>query len=83
MDSLLNRRTINEEVRPAASPGTPVSMLTGFGDIMLATDEKPPSVDLVVAKPVTVGDLREAVAQVTAPYDRYWEDDRPAEEERV
>ena len=67
----------------AASPGTPVIMLTGFGDIMMARDEKPPSVDLIVAKPVTVGNLREAVAQVTAAHDQYWKDDRPAEEEKV
>ena len=65
----------------AESPGTPVIMLTGFGDIMMARDEKPPSVDLIVAKPVTVGDLREAVAQVMAESsDQYQKDDRPAEE---
>ena len=67
----------------AASPGTPVILLTGFGDIMMAKDEKPPSVDLIVAKPVTVGGLREAVAQVMAARDRYWNDDRPAEVGRV
>jgi signal transduction histidine kinase/ActR/RegA family two-component response regulator len=67
----------------AASPGTPVIMLTGFGDIMLARDEKPASVDLIVAKPVTVEGLREAIAKVTAPHDQYWKDDRPAEERKV
>jgi CheY-like chemotaxis protein len=67
----------------AASPGTPVILLTGFGDIMMARDEKPPSVDLIVAKPVTVEGLREAIAQVTAPHDQYWKDDRPAEERKV
>ena len=47
------------------SPETPVILLTGFGDIMIAKDEKPEAVDLIVAKPVTVAALRQAVAQVT------------------
>ncbi len=50
---------------------------------MMTKDEKPPSVDLIMATPVTVEGLREAVAQATAPHDQYWKDGRPAEEERV
>ncbi len=73
---LLNTGAINAEVRHPASPGC---HLTGFGDIMMTKDEKPPSVDLMVATPVTAGELREAVAQVWAAHDRYWRDDRPAE----
>ncbi len=45
----------------------PVVMLTGFGAMMEATGEKPPSVDLVVGKPITMEDLRAAVARVVAP----------------
>ncbi len=57
--------------------------LTGFGGIMMTKDEKPPSVDLIMATPVTVEGLREAVAQAAAPHEQYWKDGRPAEEERV
>ena len=46
---------------------------------MMNKDETPPSVDLIVAKPVTVEGLREAVAQVTAPHAPYWRDERPSE----
>ncbi len=48
---MLNTGAINEGVRHAASPGC---HLTGFGDIMMTKDEKSPSVDGIVAKPVTV-----------------------------
>ena len=48
------------------SPRTPVILLTGFEDIMLAKGETPTTVDLIVAKPVTMGNLREAVAKVAA-----------------
>ena len=44
----------------------PVVLVTGFGDIMEATAERPPGVDLVVGKPFTLRALREAIAQVTA-----------------
>ena len=54
------------EAIKAKSPRTPVIMLTGFGDIMLATGEAPSPMDLIVAKPVTMGNLREAVAKVAA-----------------
>jgi signal transduction histidine kinase len=46
----------------------PVVMLTGFGSMMEATGEKPPSVDLVVGKPITMVDLRAAVARVVGPH---------------
>jgi CheY-like chemotaxis protein len=42
----------------------PVIMLTGFGDLMLAADERPLGVDLVLSKPVTPAALRQAVARV-------------------
>jgi len=54
------------EAIKAEAPGTPVILLTGFGDIMMAKDEKPSGAALIVAKPVTMGDLRKAVAMVTA-----------------
>jgi hypothetical protein len=52
---LLNTGAINVGVRHAASPGC---HLTGFGDIMMTKDEKSPSVDGIVAKPVTAGELQ-------------------------
>lgn len=48
------------------SPSKPVILLTGFGDIMEATDDRPVAVDLVVGKPVTLSALQQAVAKVVA-----------------
>jgi CheY-like chemotaxis protein len=45
-------------------PNVPVIMLTGFGAMMKDADEKPTAVDLIVGKPVTIDDLRAAVAEV-------------------
>ena len=45
------------------SPATPVVLLTGFGDEMLALGGQPPGVDLVLGKPVSLADLRRAVFQ--------------------
>ncbi len=45
------------------SPGTPVILLTGFGDEMLASGGLPAGIDLVLSKPVTQADLRLAVFQ--------------------
>jgi signal transduction histidine kinase len=46
-------------------PDLPVIMLTGFGDIMNYADELPEGVDLVLSKPVTPEELREAIVGVT------------------
>jgi PAS domain S-box-containing protein len=43
---------------------TPVIMLTGLGDLMNEVGERPEGVDLVVAKPVTLAELRAAVTMV-------------------
>jgi PAS domain S-box-containing protein len=53
-----------ELVRQGAT--TPVIMLTGLGDLMNEVGERPPGVSLVVAKPVTLAELRAAVRMVTA-----------------
>jgi CheY-like chemotaxis protein/anti-sigma regulatory factor (Ser/Thr protein kinase) len=47
----------------AASPSTPVILLTGWGQRLLADDDVPPHVDLVVPKPPKLRDLREALAR--------------------
>jgi PAS domain S-box-containing protein len=44
---------------------TPVIMLTGLGDLMNDVGERPDGVDLVVAKPVTLAELRAAVVMAT------------------
>ncbi len=49
------------------SPETPVVLLTGFGDEMLALGACPPGIDLILGKPVSQSDLRRAVAQAIAP----------------
>jgi len=46
------------------SPETPVILVTGFGEIMQSIDENPPGIDHVLGKPVTVSQLRKAIATV-------------------
>jgi len=47
-------------------PGTPVILLTGFGEEMQARGTLPPVIDLVLGKPVSSADLRNAVFTVMA-----------------
>ncbi len=49
-----------------SAPGTPVIMLTGFGDLMAAKGEHPVGVDAVVSKPVTLDSLTQAILKVIA-----------------
>ena len=48
------------------SPGTPVIMLTGWGQRMLDEDDIPPNVDRLLSKPPKLRDLREALAYCTS-----------------
>ena len=48
----------------AVNPGTPVILLTGFGEIMKDKGEKPDGVDRVMSKPVTQNDLRSVIADI-------------------
>jgi CheY-like chemotaxis protein len=50
----------------SAEPKVPVVMLTGFGSMMDAANEKPAGVDLVLGKPVTINALRTALATAVA-----------------
>ena len=43
---------------------TPVILLTGFGDLFDIADDCTPSIDLVVTKPATLSDLRQAIFAV-------------------
>ena len=47
------------------SPQTPVVLLTGFGDEMIAHGNRPVGIDLVISKPVSLTELRDAVFQST------------------
>ena len=47
-------------------PGTPTILLTGFADIMAATDDRPEGVEVILGKPVTPGQLQKAVSEVMA-----------------
>ena len=44
-------------------PGVPVVLVTGFGDIMATTGEKPEGVDLVMSKPFTMAGLQATLAR--------------------
>ncbi len=46
------------------APTTPVILLTGFGEMMRAAGEQPSGVDLVVAKPVSLAALQQALSRV-------------------
>jgi DNA-binding response OmpR family regulator len=48
----------------AASPATPVILLTGWGRRMVAEGEIPAHVDRVLAKPPKLREVREALAQL-------------------
>ena len=50
----------------SAEPKVPVVMLTGFGSMMDAADEKPAGVDLVLGKPITINALRAALSKAVA-----------------
>ncbi len=49
-----------------AQPGTPVILLTGFGELMSAKNEMPVGVDAVVSKPVSTRTLRKAISRLKA-----------------
>ena len=50
----------------ALAPTVPVILITGFGDILEATDAQPAGVDLILTKPVSMAVLRETLAELTA-----------------
>jgi signal transduction histidine kinase/DNA-binding response OmpR family regulator len=49
------------------SPATPVLMLTGWGQRLVADGEVPPHVDRVLSKPPKLRELREALVALVAP----------------
>jgi len=51
----------------AASPTTPVILLTGWGRRLVADGESPPHVDRVLAKPPKLREVRQALAQLCRP----------------
>jgi signal transduction histidine kinase/ActR/RegA family two-component response regulator len=50
----------------AASPATPVLLLTGWGHQMHAQDERPEHVERILAKPPRLSELRQALAELDA-----------------
>ena len=59
----INGDQLAAEVKRRA-PQMPVIMLTGLGDLMNELDERPEGVDLVIAKPVTLANFRDAINRV-------------------
>jgi PAS domain S-box-containing protein len=51
----------------AASPATPVILLTGWGQRLVAEEDVPAHVDRLLNKPPKLAELREALAQCCAP----------------
>ena len=50
-----------------AIPNLPVILMTGFGDLMKATGEKPPHIRTILSKPLTQTSLRAALTAVFPP----------------
>jgi len=48
----------------ALAPDQPIVMLTGFGELMNATAERPVGIDLVLSKPITRAALQDGLARV-------------------
>jgi len=61
----LNGVALVEAVREIIAE-IPVIMLTGYGAMLLPDGERPPGVDVLLAKPVTRDNLAAAIAQVAA-----------------
>lgn len=59
----MDGRDVARRIKERA-PGTPVILLTGWGEGMSADETRPPNVDLVLSKPARIGDLRCAFADV-------------------
>jgi CheY-like chemotaxis protein len=51
----------------AAAPATPVVLLTGWGQRLIADGEVPPHVDRVLNKPPRLMELRSALRDLTIP----------------
>lgn len=49
------------------APEVPVVLLTGYGDIMNAAQERPEGVAMVLGKPIGIKDLRAALARLEIP----------------
>jgi signal transduction histidine kinase len=58
-------RQVVDGVR-AAAPDTPIIMLTGWGQRLLADNEQAPQVDRLLSKPPRLHELRTALAELTA-----------------
>jgi len=51
----------------SVSPATPIILLTGWGQRLIAENEIPPHVDRVLNKPPKLRELRQALAQLATP----------------
>jgi hypothetical protein len=49
------------------SPSTPVILLTGWGQRLVAEGDIPPHVDRILNKPPRLREIRVALAQLTSP----------------
>jgi CheY-like chemotaxis protein len=61
----MDGRQVSRAIK-AASPATPVILLTGWGQPHMMDDETPATVDRVLSKPPKLGQLREALTQLCA-----------------
>lgn len=60
---VMNGMELASKIKSQPNP-PPIIMLTGFGDLMKAGNETPSAVDILVTKPATINDIRDAIASV-------------------
>ena len=58
------REVARQAIAQRVAPGVPLILLTGFGDFMEAGNECPPGVREVLAKPVSLVALRDALERM-------------------
>jgi len=59
----INGDQLAQEIK-AIAPEMKIVLLTGYGEMMAAANERPAGIDLVVGKPFSVHDLRKAIQSV-------------------
>lgn len=56
----MNGRQMGDSIKLLA-PDKPIILLTGFGDIIVSTNDKIDSIDYVICKPISIADLETAI----------------------
>ncbi len=58
---------LHESPGKQQAPALPVTLMSGFGDLIKATGALPPHISAILSKPITQATLREALAKAFPP----------------